>query len=159
MFGRMMNETVGKIHFVLTFIGFNGTFFPMHMLGIAGMPRRYADPYLHPYLHHLLPMNQFMTWAAILMGVAQFLLLGNFIYSVFRGPKCGRNPWNANGLEWSAPSPPPHGNFDVPPVAYRGPYEYSSPLSGDEDYLPQFQPPSESPEVPKDEETECSVNP
>ncbi len=141
MFGRMMNETVGKIHFVLTFIGFNGTFFPMHMLGIAGMPRRYADPYLHPYLHHLLPMNQFMTISALIMGFAQFLLLGNFLYSMYKGQKCGRNPWNANGLEWSAPSPPPHGNYDIPPVVYRGPYEYSSPLSEDKDYYMQTEPP------------------
>ncbi|MEN9554540.1 MAG: Alternative cytochrome c oxidase subunit 1 [Planctomycetota bacterium] len=127
MFGRMMNDKVAKVHFVLTFIGMNGTFFPMHLLGIAGMPRRYADPYLHGYLEHLLPMNQFMTISAIIMGFAQFLLLGNFFYSIFRGQKAGRNPWGANGLEWSAPSPPGHGNFDVPPVCYRGPYEYSSP--------------------------------
>lgn len=127
MFGRMMNDRVAKVHFVLTFIGMNGTFFPMHLLGIAGMPRRYADPYLHGYLEHLLPMNQFMTISAIIMGFAQFLLLGNFFYSIFRGQKAGRNPWGANGLEWSAPSPPGHGNFDVPPVCYRGPYEYSSP--------------------------------
>jgi cytochrome c oxidase subunit 1 len=127
MFGRLMNDKVAKVHFVLTFIGMNGTFFPMHLLGIAGMPRRYADPYLHGYLEHLLPMNQFMTISAIIMGFAQFLLLGNFFYSIFRGQKAGRNPWGANGLEWSAPSPPGHGNFDVPPVCYRGPYEYSSP--------------------------------
>jgi cytochrome c oxidase subunit 1 len=138
MFGRMMNDTVGKIHFVLTFIGFNVTFFPMHLLGVAGMPRRYADPYMHTYLEHLVPMNKFMTHGAILMGFAQLLLIGNFAYSIFRGKKCGRNPWNANGLEWSAPSPPPHGNFDVQPVCYRGPYEYSSPLADEgEDYLPQ----------------------
>lgn len=127
MFGRLMNDKVAKVHFVLTFIGMNGTFFPMHLLGIAGMPRRYADPYLHGYLEHLLPMNQFMTVSAIIMGFAQFLLLGNFFLSIFYGKKAGRNPWNANGLEWSAPSPPGHGNFDVPPVCYRGPYEYSSP--------------------------------
>jgi cytochrome c oxidase subunit I len=137
MFGRMMNDTVGKWHFVLTFIGFNGTFFPMHLLGVAGMPRRYADPYMHPYLEHLLPMNQFMTIFAILMGFAQFLLLGNFLYSIFKGEKCGRNPWNANGLEWTAPSPPGHGNFDIAPIVYRAPYEYSSPLAGDEDFLMQ----------------------
>ncbi len=137
MFGRMMNDTVGKIHFVLTFIGFNCTFFPMHLLGISGLPRRYADPYIHPYLEHLLNMNQFMTISAMLMGFAQFLLLGNFLYSMFYGKKCGRNPWNANGLEWTAPSPPGHGNFDIPPVCYRGPYEYASPLVPDQDYLPQ----------------------
>ena len=137
MWGRMMNETVGKIHFAITFIAFNCTFYPMHMLGIAGMPRRYADPYHFPYLEHLLPLNQFITASAIVMGFAQFLLLGNFFYSIFFGPKCGRNPWNANGLEWSAPSPPGHGNFDVPPVVYHGPYEYSSPVSGEKDFLMQ----------------------
>lgn len=137
MFGRMMNETLGKIHFVLTFIGFNCTFFPMHLLGVAGFPRRYADPYHFPYLEHLLPLNQFMTGAAILMGFAQFVLLINFFSSMFIGKKCGRNPWQANGLEWQTPSPPGHGNFDVPPVCYHGPYEYSSPLAHDKDYLPQ----------------------
>jgi cytochrome c oxidase subunit 1 len=146
MFGRMMNEPIGKLHFLLTFIGFNGTFFPMHLLGIAGMPRRYADPYLHPYLEHLLPMNQFMTCSAILMGFAQFLLLGNFAYSIFFGPKCGRNPWEANTLEWAAPTPPPHGNFDVQPIVYRGPYEFSSPSHPESDFWPQTEPPA------KDEE-------
>ena len=138
MFGRMMNEAVGKTHFVLTFIGFNVTFFPMHLLGVAGMPRRYADPYMHNYLEHLLPMNQLMTMGAILMGLAQLLLIGNFMASIFTGKKCGRNPWGANGLEWTAPSPPGHGNFDVQPVCYRGPYEYSSPLIPDDtDFLMQ----------------------
>ncbi len=145
MFGRMMNDKVAQWHFILTFIGFNGTFFPMHLLGIAGMPRRYADPYLHPYLHHLQPMNQFMTYCAILMGFAQFLLLANFVYSIFKGKKCGRNPWNANGLEWTAPSPPGHGNFDVPPICYRGPYEYASPDAVGKDHLMQtdYLPPKE----------------
>ena len=143
IFGRMMDERIGKLHFFLTFIGFNGTFFPMHLLGIAGMPRRYADPYIHPWLEHLKPMNQFMTVCAIIMGVAQLLLIGNFLYSIFKGRKVGRNPWRANGLEWSAPSPPPHGNFDVPPVCYRGPYEYSSPESVvlGQDFILQTHPP------------------
>jgi cytochrome c oxidase subunit 1 len=138
MFGRLMNETLGKIHFVLTFIGFNCTFYPMHMLGVAGFPRRYADPYHFDYLHHLLPLNRFITLAAILMGLAQIILLFNFFSSMFIGKKCGRNPWNANGLEWTCPSPPGHGNFDVPPVCYHGPYEYSSPLCSEgRDFLPQ----------------------
>jgi cytochrome c oxidase subunit 1 len=71
------------------------------------------------------------------MGFAQFLLLGNFFYSMYFGPKCGRNPWGANGLEWTAPSPPGHGNFDIPPIVYHGPYEYGSPLAGDKDFLMQ----------------------
>lgn len=155
MFGRMMSERVGRLHFVLTFIGFNGTFFPMHLLGIAGFPRRYADPYIHPYMEHLMPMNQFITICAVIMGVAQFLLIGNFIASIFVGKKAGRNPWNANGLEWTAPSPPGHGNFDVLPVVYRGPYEYSSPLVDDRDYLMQTEKlkltPTESESVQKED--------
>jgi cytochrome c oxidase subunit I len=137
MFGRMMSDTVGQIHFFITFVSFNLCFFPMHLLGIAGMPRRYADPYHFPYLEHLLPINQFMTLAAIAMGFAQFLLIGNFLLSMVFGKKAGRNPWNANGLEWTAPSPPGHGNYDIAPVVYHGPYEYSSPLAGDKDYLMQ----------------------
>ncbi len=140
MFGRYMSEGWGKLHFFLTFVGFNGTFFPMHLLGVAGMPRRYADPYLYPYLEHFLPMNQFMTICAAIMGFAQFILIGNFILSWFWGEKSGRNPWNANGLEWATPSPPGHGNFDIPPVVYRGPYEYASPDT-DADFWPQTQPP------------------
>jgi len=162
MFGRMMSETVGKVHFFLTFVGFNCTFFPMHLLGIAGMPRRYADPYLHPYLEHLMPMNRFITLSAAVMGFAQLLLLGNFFYSMFRGKKVGRNPWKANGLEWSAPSPPGHGNFDFQPVCYRAPYEYSSPEAEalGQDFIMQVDPPPEMPdesppdESPPDEKTD-----
>jgi cytochrome c oxidase subunit 1 len=77
-----------------------------------------------------------MTMAAILMGFAQILLLFNFFWSMRFGKRVGRNPWNANGLEWTAPSPPGHGNFDIPPVCYRGPYEYSVPGLA-HDFLPQ----------------------
>ncbi|AMV21958.1 cbb3-type cytochrome c oxidase subunit I [Planctomyces sp. SH-PL14] len=140
MFGRMMNETLGQWHFALSFMGFNGTFFPMHLLGVAGMPRRYANPFLYPYLEHLLPMNQFMTICAIVMGFAQFLLIGNMVYSMFFGPIASRNPWDSNGLEWDTPSPPGHGNFETPPLCYRGPYEYSDP-SRAEDFWPQTTPP------------------
>src|SRR5690606_22903202 len=104
MFGRMLNEFVGKLHFALPFLFMNGTFFTMHQLGAAGMPRRLANPYDYDYLAHLLPMNQFMTICAIGMGLSQLLLIGNMFYSMFFGPKAGRNPWRANGLEWSAPS-------------------------------------------------------
>jgi cytochrome c oxidase subunit 1 len=113
----------------------------MHMLGMRGMPRRYADPYIHPYLEHLLPVNQFMTICAIVMGFAQLLLIFNMAWSLFFGRKAGRNPWDANGLEWVAPSPPPHGNFETTPVVFHGPYEYSSPLVTDRDFLPQTEPP------------------
>jgi len=141
MFGRMMNETWGKVHFLLTFIFMNGTFYPMHVLGMSGFPRRYADPYhFNNLFAHLKPMNQFMSVCAILMVTTQIIFIINFFYSLFAGPKAGRNPWRANGLEWAAPSPPGHGNFDFQPIVYRGPYEYGSPETS-EDYYPQTQPP------------------
>ncbi|MGD9636886.1 MAG: cbb3-type cytochrome c oxidase subunit I [Pirellulales bacterium] len=140
MFGRQMNETLGKIHFLLTFIFLNGTFYPMHILGMVGFPRRLADPYHYETFRHLMPLNQFMTWCAILMVATQSIFIVNFFYSIFFGPRVGRNPWHANSLEWMAPSPPGHGNFDFQPIVYRGPYEYSSP-EVDTDYYPQTQPP------------------
>jgi cytochrome c oxidase subunit 1 len=142
MFGRTMNETLGKIHFFLSFIFFNGTFFTMHILGAGGFPRRYADPYHFVTFAHLQDMNQFMTICALGMGAAQIVFAVNFIYSLLFGPPCGRNPWNSNTLEWLAPSPPGHGNFDVQPIVYRGPYEYGSPAADGINY-PQWQPPKE----------------
>jgi len=141
MFGRMMNETLGKVHFVITFIFYNLTFFPMHILGIGGMMRRIADPTKYEFLKPLQPMNLFVSHSAFVLGAAQTLFMLNFVISLFRGKKVGRNPWHANTLEWSAPSPPPHGNFETIPTVYRGPYEYSSPESQD-DYLPQDVPSS-----------------
>jgi len=85
-------------------------------------------------------LNIFMTWCAIGMVATQIIFAINFFYSMFYGSIAGRNPWKANGLEWSAPSPPGHGNFDFQPVIYRGPYEYGSPETN-EDYYPQIQPP------------------
>ncbi|MCI0492195.1 MAG: cbb3-type cytochrome c oxidase subunit I [Planctomycetes bacterium] len=140
MFGRSMNDSWGKVHFLLTFIFLNGTFFPMHILGIVGFPRRLADPYHYETFRNLLPLNQFMTWCAILMVASQIIFVVNFFYSIFFGPKVGRNPWKANSLEWQAPSPPGHGNFDFQPIVYRGPYEYGSP-EVDIDYYPQTMPP------------------
>lgn len=124
MFGRFMNEPLGKIHFVLTFILANGTFFPMHILGIAGHPRRYYDPTIYDFLRPVQPLNQFISVCAILLGLVQLLFLLNFFWSLFFGKKAGSDPWNANTLEWQAPSPPPHGNFVETPIVYHGPYEY-----------------------------------
>jgi cytochrome c oxidase subunit 1 len=102
-------------------------------------------------------MNRFITFSAILMGLAQFILVANVLYSWFKGPKIGRNPWGANGLEWSAPSPPGHGNFDVPPVCYHGPHEYSSPLVDDKDFLMQTDPPLQAKELIAEGETSTSA--
>ncbi len=140
MFGRMMNETLGKIHFVLTFIFLNGTFYTMHILGAVGFPRRLADPYHYETFQQLMPLNQFMTICAIGMVTVQVIFAYNFISSIFWGRAVGRNPWGANSLEWFAPSPPGHGNFDQQPIVYRGPYDYGSP-EVDIDYYPQTMPP------------------
>jgi cytochrome c oxidase subunit 1 len=131
-----MNETLGKWHFALTFLFSNGTFFPMHIIGVRGHPRRYADPTLYEWLQPIQGLNIFMTVCAMLLGLTQLIFFANFFISLFRGKRAERNPWHSNTLEWTAPSPPPHGNFETIPVVYRGPYEYSSLPEGD-DYLPQ----------------------
>jgi cytochrome c oxidase subunit 1 len=136
MFGRKMNDTLGKVHFWLTFLAFNGTFFPMHILGVGGHMRRIANPLQYEFLHSLQHWNVIITVSAICLGLAQIPFAINLIYSIFAGEKAERNPWQANTLEWDAPSPPPHGNFIDVPTVYRGPYEYSSPLVT-EDWLPQ----------------------
>ncbi|MEK7367841.1 MAG: cbb3-type cytochrome c oxidase subunit I, partial [candidate division NC10 bacterium] len=137
MFGRMMNETLGKIHFFLTFIFFNVTFFPMHILGVGGMMRRIYNPMQYEFLQPLQHWNVFITVSAICLGFAQIIFAANFLWSLFAGKKAERNPWKANTLEWTAPSPPPHGNWgETLPVVHRGPYEYSAP-EVPEDWLPQ----------------------
>jgi cytochrome c oxidase subunit 1 len=137
MFGRMMNETLGKIHFWLTFILFNAVFVPMFLLGVGGMMRRIANPMQYDFLQPLQPLNVFATIASILLLLGQIPFVVNFFWSLVAGEKAERNPWRANTLEWAAPSPPPHGNWgEALPVVYRGPYEYSPP-EVPEDWLPQ----------------------
>jgi cytochrome c oxidase subunit 1 len=136
MFGRVMNETLGKIHFVGTFIFTNGVFYMMHQLGIAGLMRRTADPYAYEIYAHLQPLNQFISISAFCLMGWQIFFVVNLFHSLFWGKRVGRNPWKACSLEWDAPSPPGHGNFDHELEVYRGPYEYGTP-EVDEDYLPQ----------------------
>ena len=141
MFGRMMSERLGLIHFFLTFIFFNGTFFLMHIIGMHGHPRRIADPTIYPYLQGagIIGMNQFMTYSAFGLGLTQLIFAYNFIHSLFLGPKAPINPWHANTLEWTTSSPPPHYNYARIPTVYHPPYEYSVP-GVDDDYLPQTEP-------------------
>jgi cytochrome c oxidase subunit 1 len=140
MFGKMMNETLGKIHFALTVVFYNLVFFPMHLLGMGGMMRRIYDPSQYDFLKPLQPMNHFISISAFLLGLGQLVFLFNFIWSLWKGKKADMNPWKDNGLEWTVASPPPHGNFgDHMPTVYHGPYEYSRP-GMQEDYLPQNQP-------------------
>jgi cytochrome c oxidase subunit 1 len=130
-----MSEWMGQLHFALTFILANCTFYPMHILGIGGHPRRYYDPTLYEFLQPFQPLNRFMTVSAMLLGLVQLIFLLNFFGSLIFGRRAGRNPWNANTLEWEATSPPPHGNFVVTPRVQRGPYEYA--VGGPADHLPQ----------------------
>ncbi len=136
MFGRMMKEGLGKVHFFLTFVFFNLTFFPMHFLGVGGHMRRIYNPLQYEFLEPFQGMNTFITVMALCLGASQIFFVINFVWSLFWGRRAPENPWQANTLEWDAPSPPPHGNFITTPTVYRGPYEYSSP-EVEEDWLPQ----------------------
>ena len=140
MFGRLMNPFWGKVHWLLTFVFFNLTFFPMHSLGVYGHMRRIYDPTQYEFLRPLMGLNRFITVSALLLFAAQIIFVVNFIWGWFRGQKAGDNPWEDNGLEWTVPSPPAHGNFATVPTVHHGPYEFSAP-GVNEDYLPQNHPP------------------
>jgi cytochrome c oxidase subunit 1 len=147
MFGRMMNDTLGKIHFWGTIVGFNMVFLPLFLTGAAGDHRRIysyqAFPDLNtPALQHL---RITATVGLLIMLAFQAVFLYNFVRSLVAGQKAADNPWHANTLEWLAPSPPPHGNFAVMPTVYRGPYEYGVP-DRHEDYWPQHVPDGPSPD-------------
>ena len=106
MFGRMMNETLGKIHFWLTFAFFNLIFGPMHLVGLGGMMRRIANPTQYDFLKPVEPLNIFITLMAILLICSQIVFAINFFWSLFAGKVAPANPWQANTLEWSTSSPP-----------------------------------------------------
>jgi cytochrome c oxidase subunit 1 len=138
MFGRFLNEGIGKLHFWITFIGVYAIFMPMHFLGLAGHPRRYFDTTAVEFLQKLQPVHVFISIAAFITIGAQFIFLFNFFWSLFAGKECKEeNPWRATTLEWSIPTPPPFDNFaGVEPIVYHGPYEFSVPGAAD-DYIPQ----------------------
>ena len=122
--GRMMNEPMAKVHFVLTYFGFFFTFFPMHMVGMLGMPRRVAvyDP-------AFTDINRLISFSAFILGISTFLAFYNIIYSYYRGPIAGANPWRALTLEWATTSPPPTMNFDEDPIPFEDPYGYGTEAS------------------------------
>jgi len=139
MFGRMMNETLGKIHFWFTFVGAYCIFMPMHFLGLEGNPRRYSE-FIDEFLKPLIPVHEFMTISALITGAAQFIFLFNLFWSMFKGEKASTNPWEATSLEWTVPSPPPFDNFGGKhPVVYHGAYEYGVP-GAEKDYIMQDSP-------------------
>jgi len=145
--GRYLHEGMGKFHFWVTFLGSYLIYFPMHYLGFVGVPRRYYEMYESPYIAaSTISLNQFITIAALAVGLTQLLFLYNIITSAKLGKKAERNPWGACSLEWQTPDvPATHGNFGKElPVVYRWAYDFSVP-GAKEDYIPQNVPPSEVP--------------
>jgi cytochrome c oxidase subunit 1 len=137
MFGRTMNETLGKIHFWITFVGVYCIFMPMHFLGVAANVRRYSQFTEVNFLKHLIPLHTFMSVAAFVTAGAQLIFLFNLFWSMFKGEKAAENPWEATTLEWTIPSPPPWDNFaGKDPVIYHGAYEFSVPGAA-KDYIMQ----------------------
>jgi cytochrome c oxidase subunit 1 len=138
MFGRMMNSFWGKVHFWLTFIAYNMTFFPMHQLGLQGHMRRIYDASRYDFLAGTAGLNTLISISAFVLFTVQFIFVINFIVSWFNGKKATDNPWDDTGLEWTTSSPPPHGNWATPPTVYTAPYEFSVP-GMEADFLPQDQ--------------------
>ncbi len=140
--GRKMNEFLGKLHFWPSLVFMNGVFFPMMIQGLNGVSRRLADGGItYDFAGEVAGLNRMMSVSAWCLAVAQIPFIINFFMSIRNGEKAGRNPWNSTTVEWLAPSPAPHGNFDQPIEVVRGPYEYSVPGS-DKDYVPQAEPAS-----------------
>ena len=122
--GKMYSERLGKLHFWLTIIGFNLTFFPMHWLGLQGMPRRVVA-----FAPEFQTTNQLISLGAVFLAIAVLPFIYNLVVSWATGPQASSNPWSALTLEWQTSSPPPIGNFDVQPVVTHGPYDYGEPLA------------------------------
>ncbi len=144
LFGRLMDKKLGYLHFWITFICAYLVFFPLHFLGLDGVPRRYYAFTEFEFMQKWLTVNVLVTWAAIVAALAQVAFLFNFFYSIFRGEKSTQNPWEANTLEWTAPVERIHGNWpgEIPTV-YRWPYDYSKPGS-EADFIQQTTPFSET---------------
>lgn len=144
MFGRLMNEKLGYLHFWITFICAYLVFFPLHFLGLDGVPRRYYAFTEFEFMNKWLTVNVFVTWAAIIAALAQVAFLFNFFHSIFKGKKSTQNPWEANTLEWTTPVERLHGNWpgEIPTV-YRWPYDYSKP-GAEHDFIPQTVPYSQT---------------
>ena len=137
MYGRMMNKRLGYFHFWVTFVSAYGVFFPMHFLGLAGLPRRYYTNSAFPMFDGLTDINEVITFFAIIGGLVQLLFVFNFFYSIFKGTKASENPWESNTLEWTTPVERIHGNWPGEiPVVERWPYDYSKP-GAKKDFIPQ----------------------
>ncbi|PFH04592.1 cytochrome c oxidase subunit 1 [Collimonas sp. PA-H2] len=153
--GRMLHDGLGKLHFWVTFLGTYAIFFPMHYLGILGMPRRYYAFEDYKFIpDSAQTMNAFITVVALIVATAQLIFIFNMVWSVFYGKRASANPWRAASLEWQTPQTPPvHGNWGPHlPVVYRGAYTYSVP-GAQEDFIAQNAPP-----VPGDAESRLAVD-
>jgi cytochrome c oxidase subunit I len=146
LFGRMMNNNLGNLHFWVTIVSAYGVFFPMHFLGLAGVPRRYYTNSEFPLFDNLVDINELISMFAIVAAIGQLLFLFNFVYSALRGPRAPKNPWKANSLEWTTPVEHIHGNWhgEIPEV-HRWAYDYSKvdengDYVGGEDFIPQTTP-------------------
>jgi cytochrome c oxidase subunit 1 len=144
MFGRKMNSKMGYLHFWLTLVSVYGVFFPMHFIGLAGMPRRYYNYTSFEIFDSMTDINILISIFAFIAAAAQFIFIFNFFYSAFRGKVSSMNPWNSNTLEWTTPVEHIHGNWpgEIPTV-HRWPYDYSKP-GADTDYIPQTVPYSQT---------------
>src|SRR5258706_99530 len=153
MYGRMMNKKAGYLHFWLTFLSVYGVFFPMHFIGLAGVPRRYYANTSYEGFSGIININELITMFALLGAFAQLIFIANFFYSIWRGKRAVQNPWKSNTIEWTAPVEHLHGNWpgEIPTV-HRWAYDYSKPGHSD-DFIPQTPPYSEtvSSNLPGDE--------
>ena len=146
MYGKMMNKDMGYLHFWITAISAYGVFFPMHFIGLAGLPRRYYSNSAFPMFEDLLHINKVITVFALIGGLAQLIFLANFFFSIGKGKKAVQNPWKGNSLEWTTPVEHMHGNWpgEIPEV-HRWAYDYSKlddngELWGGQDFTPQIVP-------------------
>ena len=143
MFGRMLNERLGKIHFWGSTIFITLTFMGQMIGGYAGQHRRLYDPYEYTFLEHLLPLNQYISYFAFTLMAFQFVFVYNFFHSMWKGKKAPNNPWQVGTLEWELTSPPPVHNFTTIPTVVRGPHEYADPVATKllgRDWLSQTEP-------------------
>jgi cytochrome c oxidase subunit 1 len=140
MFGKMMNKNLGYVHFWVTAVCAYGVFFPMHFIGMAGLPRRYYTNTAFPYFDDIADINVVITIFALIAGLAQLVFLYNFLHSIFYGKKAEMNPWKSNTMEWTAPVEHMHGNWPgAIPEVHRWAYDYSKP-GQEEDWVSQIVP-------------------
>ncbi len=141
MFGRMMNNKLGFVHFWITIVAGYGVFFPMHFVGIAGAPRRYYEYSNFDFLNGVMDLQPIISTFAIVGAIGQLFFLFNFFYSIRYGQRAVQNPWKSNTLEWTTPVKHLHGNWDGPlPIVHRWAYDYSNPVH-EEDFVVQTTPP------------------